>query len=148
MKKFVFAMRLALMTIMMSVSGYAFADCEKTNTCQNVDPVVVICQGICGGGTGGGGGNFEGIGGGGCYPNCNGGGGGDNGVSLKIPIFGDLIKLGNVFCKKDDEVCGHGGWLSRMLGLCATYGPGAQGGCNAAVGVESQANDCRNTKPC
>jgi hypothetical protein len=75
-------------------------------------------------------------------------GGGERDMGTKPLIFSDLIKVGGPFCKKDDEVCGHGGWLSRMLVQCATYGPGPQGGCNSAVGVESQANDCRNTKPC
>jgi hypothetical protein len=81
MKKFVFAVKLALMTLMMSVSGYAVADCEKTNSCQNADPIVVVCQGICGDvGTGGGGGNIDGLGGG-CAPNCNATGGGSGGGS-------------------------------------------------------------------
>lgn len=78
MKKFVFAVRAALLLLILSSSGYALADKKCTDpTAQCVDTIHV---GGGGGGDGGGigwsGGGGGWSGGGGCTGNCNGGGGG------------------------------------------------------------------------
>jgi len=61
--------------------------------------------------------------------------------------FGTLINTSMAFCKRGSETCAQ--WGQRMvLQVCPRFGIGAQGGCNAAVGVEVNVNGCSNPKPC
>jgi hypothetical protein len=164
MKRIVFAARVALLALLMSVSGLALADKKCTDpTVQCVDTIVVGSGGGGGGSYGGGGGSFGGSGNGGCTGNCSGGNNGSGSNTLSdatIEKLKQTIKASKDYCKPSDEDCGH--WGSRMVapkgipipggGVGSGYCPNistllpivGQAECNKQVSYEVNVNGCGN----
>jgi hypothetical protein len=123
MKKYLFAVKVALLGLMMSVSGYALADVNCVRD-QNGDCLTIEVIGS------GGGGNIDwGGGNAGCQASCAGGGDTSSSVGATLPKgpdgqvdWGKVFKTVKAFCKKGGESCE--AWGVRMdTGVCARSAP-------------------------
>lgn len=139
MKKFVFAVRAALLLLILSSSGYALADKKCTDpTAQCVDTIHV---GGGGGGDGGGigwsggGGGWSGGGNGGCTGNCS---GGNNGSGSTPTYKQDTLKTDRRFCIRSNETCD--GWFLSATTRCGTFFSGISA-YNCMTDAEGQRSD-------